>query len=77
MVEVAVAVAVALAVAEASPSVVVTVVETVAVVVVVAVSSADTGVTWNNCAEHTNNAAARIRIAFLKFILPPYLYFVP
>ncbi|MGA7678001.1 MAG: hypothetical protein WCA51_06480 [Dehalococcoidia bacterium] len=53
--------AVAVAVALAEESVVVT----VAVAVAVAVSSADTGVAWNTSAEHTNNAAARIRVAFL------------
>jgi hypothetical protein len=35
------------------------------VVMTVAVSSADTGVAWNTSAEHTNNAAARIRVDFL------------
>ena len=74
MVELAVAVAVAVAVAEASPSVVVT--TAVAVAVAVAVSSADTGMAWNTGAEHIINATARIGIAFLRFILPPYLYFV-
>ena len=59
--------AVAVAVALAEESVVVTV--AVAVAVAVAVSSADTGVAWNTSAEHSNNAAARIRIAFLKFIV--------
>ena len=57
--------AVAVAVAEDSPSVSVTVVVTVAETVAVVVSSADTGVAWNNGAEHSNNAAARIRIDFL------------
>jgi len=69
-----VAVAVAVAVAVTEESVVVTV--AVAVAVAVAVSSADTGVAWNTGAEHSNNAAARTRIPFLKFIVPPYLYFV-
>ena len=74
VVDVAVAVATAVAVAEDSPSVVVTV--AVAVAVAVAVSSADTGAAWNIGAEHINNATARIGIVFLRFILPPYLYFV-
>ena len=64
------AVAIAVAVAVTEESVVVT------VAVAVAVSSADTGVAWNTGAEHSNNAAARTRIAFLKFMIPPYLYFV-
>jgi molybdate-binding protein len=71
---VAVATAVAVAVALTEESVVVTV--AVAVAVAVAVSSADAGVTWSNCAEHSNNAAARTRIAFLKFMIPPYCFFI-
>jgi hypothetical protein len=59
-------VAIAVAVAVTEESVV------VAVAVAVAVSSADAGVTWSNCAEHSNNAAARTRNAFLKFMIPPY-----
>jgi hypothetical protein len=39
----------------------------------VTLSSADTGVTWNSSAEHTNNVAARMKIVFLKFMLPPLL----
>ncbi len=31
--------------------------------------------TWNNDAEHTNNAAARMKIVFLKFIVPSLLIF--
>jgi hypothetical protein len=67
-------VAVAVAVAEDSPSVAVTVTVVVAVAVAVAVSSADTGVTWSNGAEHTNNAAVRMKIVFLKFMIPPYWF---
>ena len=68
------AVAVAVAVAVTEESVVVTV--AVAVEVAVAVSSADTCVTWSSCAEHSNNAAARTRIPFLKFILTSLVIFI-
>ena len=68
------ATAVAVAVALTEESVVVTV--AVAVAVAVAVSSADTGVAWNTGAEHSNNAAARTRIPFLKFMIPPYCFFI-
>ena len=39
-------------------------------------NAADTGKTSKIGTEHTNNAIARTRIVFLKFILPPYLCFL-
>ena len=69
VVTVAVAIAVAVTVASSSA-------DAVAVATAVAVSSAATGVTCNNGAEQTNNAAARMKIVFLKFMLPPYWLFI-
>jgi len=34
--------------------------------------AADTGMPCNNGAEHASSAAIRMKIVFLKFILPPY-----